>query len=455
MKIKIKLKRPKAAESSLFTEFTKNGVTMKFYTGETIKTKNWSEKKEEVLSGEENHILINQYLDKWRNELGRIITDMQIKQERLSQDVVKDRLDRFFNKNKIEQTAESSVNDFITFIDSYIAPRKANKKVVQKLEQTKKLVMLAFKLISQKRLQKWEELSVKQKSLTILKADTKLPFTEINLKFLEKFRNFLYSYEYTVKINGELVTRNYKINYIDKLVKGLKQIINAAIEEGLVQQFRWTSIKAEDRQVDSVYTDFEEIQLLHDVQLTSPTDILVRDKYVLNCFLGLRYSDLNKLEPHLFKTKTIGGTEFVIYSGRAQKTDHKVEFALHSSAKEILEKYNYNMPKLASTEFNLRIKKVARKAGLTELERIREIRGTQTIIRDLPKCDLLSSHAGRRSFCTNFYNEGVSIGAIMSISGHSTEKEFRKYIKKASVRIDVVAQQVLAIQGLAPKLRIA
>jgi len=36
----------------------------------------------------------------------------------------------------------------------------------------------------------------------------------------------------------------------------------------------------------------------------------------------------------------------------------------------------------------------------------------------------------------------------MSISGHQTEIEFRKYIKKTSVRLEIVAEQVFAIQGL-------
>jgi hypothetical protein len=36
----------------------------------------------------------------------------------------------------------------------------------------------------------------------------------------------------------------------------------------------------------------------------------------------------------------------------------------------------------------------------------------------------------------------------MSISGHQTENEFRNYIKKVSVRLDIIAEQVFAIQGL-------
>ncbi len=263
----------------------------------------------------------------------------------------------------------------------------------------------------------------------------------------------MYKTKFTINIKGAPVTQSYKINYIDKQIKTLKQIVTTAIEEGYVDRFTWKGIKSEKKDVDSVYTDFNEIQILFDEPFTKKTEILVRDKYILNCFLGMRYSDLNKLEPHFFTKKNIGNKEFVVYAGRAKKTDHKIEFAVHPIAQQILEKYNYNLPKLSAKEFNDVLKVVAHRAGLRGLERIREIRGTETIIRDIPKYELMSSHAGRRSFCTNFYNEGVSIAAIMSISGHLTENEFRKYIKKTSVRLEIVAEQVFAIQGLKTNLK--
>ena len=182
--------------------------------------------------------------------------------------------------------------------------------------------------------------------------------------------------------------------------------------------------------------------------MDDPLETIVRDKYVVNCFLGLRYSDFNNLEAHFFKKKTIGGKEFIVYSGRAKKTDQLVEFAVHPTAVSILERYNYQLPKMIDTKFNSLLKEVCVKAGLSSIERIREIRGTETIVKNLPKYELITSHAGRRSFCTNFYNEGISIQAIMSISGHCDEKEFRKYVKKRGVRIDIVAEQVFAIKGL-------
>jgi site-specific recombinase XerD len=356
-------------------------------------------------------------------------------------------LDKAFKKDYIEKK-EDAINDFTSFMDFYLDKKKDKKRNLQRLNQVKKLVLVAFNLVSKKHLAEWQKLSSSQKSRTNLKADKKLCFEEINLKFIESFREYMYTAKFTVGSKANKVEKNYKINYIDKQIKTLKQIVTTSIESGFVLPFTWNGIKSEKKDVDTVYTDFNEIQMLYDEQLTKKTEILVRDKYVLNCFLGMRYSDLNKLEPHFFTKKNIAGKEFIVYNGRAKKTDHKIEFAIHPIAQQILEKYDFNLPKLSAKEFNDVLKIVAHKAGLRGLERIREIRGHETIIRDVPKYELMSSHAGRRSFCTNFYNEGVSIAAIMSISGHQTEVEFRKYIKKTSVRLEIVAEQVFAIQGL-------
>jgi integrase len=46
-----------------------------------------------------------------------------------------------------------------------------------------------------------------------------------------------------------------------------------------------------------------------------------------------------------------------------------------------------------------------------------------------PKSNLIQTHTARRTFATNAYIQGIPINFIMSITGHKTEKEFRKYIK--------------------------
>ena len=42
---------------------------------------------------------------------------------------------------------------------------------------------------------------------------------------------------------------------------------------------------------------------------------------------------------------------------------------------------------------------------------------------------MVSTHTARRSFCTNAYLSGMDSLDIMAISGHTSEKNFLKYIK--------------------------
>lgn len=449
MTLKIRLKRPNEKTSVLMTEFSRHGNSFKFYTGKTIQSKNWSESKQEVLSKEENYGLINSYLDQWKAELKRIIAEMETNREMLNKDVIQLRLNNYFKRGHAKADSETGITDFISFIEHYCAKVGGAQIDTYRLPQTKVHVILAFNLLTQKRLAEFNSSVSKDYISKNLKADYKLPFEEVNLKFIEKFREYFTKATYSRKVKGKMVIKHYANNYVCKQLKAIKQLIIQAIEAKYVEPFTWNTIKNESNEVDSVYTDLTEIQQLYDVHLDDELEQKVRDKYVLNCFLGMRYSDLNMLESHCFFKRTISGKEYLVYTGRMKKTDHRVEFALHNIAQAILEKYDYQLPKIHVQIFNTVLRNIAFKAGFTSLERIRGVKaGGKVIITDIPKYELMSSHAGRRSFCTNFYNEGVAIAAIMSISGHQTEKEFRKYIKKASVRLEIVAEQISAIKGI-------
>ena len=77
------------------------------------------------------------------------------------------------------------------------------------------------------------------------------------------------------------------------------------------------------------------------------------------------------------------------------------------------------------------IKKVCEKAGITNMvygsrrnpETNRLEKGT------MEKWKMVSSHTCRRSFATNNYLMGIDTLTIMQITGHTTEKNFLKYIK--------------------------
>lgn len=48
---------------------------------------------------------------------------------------------------------------------------------------------------------------------------------------------------------------------------------------------------------------------------------------------------------------------------------------------------------------------------------------------ELQKWELVSSHTCRRTFCTLKFLSGMPPMAIMKFSGHSSEKNFLKYLK--------------------------
>ena len=69
---------------------------------------------------------------------------------------------------------------------------------------------------------------------------------------------------------------------------------------------------------------------------------------------------------------------------------------------------------------------------MAELDGMEEVERTEGGLRKSrfkPKYELLQTHTARRSFCTNAYIQGLDTLDIMAISGHKTEKSFRRYLK--------------------------
>ena len=143
---------------------------------------------------------------------------------------------------------------------------------------------------------------------------------------------------------------------------------------------------------------------------------------MLLAWTGCRFSDLEKIG----KTDIKDG--FITF--RQQKTNAKVTIPLHPVVLEILEKYEFDLHEpISNQRFNAYVKEVAKKAEINTPETITRTVGGSLKSEVYLKHDLISSHTGRRSFCTNMYKRGLPTLMIMSISGHKTEKSFLKYIK--------------------------
>jgi integrase len=95
----------------------------------------------------------------------------------------------------------------------------------------------------------------------------------------------------------------------------------------------------------------------------------------------------------------------------------------------ILEKYNYELPKISLTKFNFYIKKAAEAAGIKAPTTQSRWVGPKEVKLTKPKYQWIGSHCARRtavSILLNVYN--VPVTHVLQITGHSDLKTLQKYI---------------------------
>ena len=245
--------------------------------------------------------------------------------------------------------------------------------------------------------------------------------SKVDTDFYNRFVTYLYS-------------QGQKMNTVGKHVKNIKAAINALPMKDRVNcEFteRRKCVKLSEK-VDNIYLDETELQSLADLDLTAiPYLDRVRDQFLVLAWTGQRFSDLdqlvkdNILEDGLCK-------RFII---KQTKTSETVEIPILPQVQAILDKYNYNMPRVIDNQvFNRFIKEVARMAGINSKVKISHTEqkkdGTAgEVTRTYEKWEKVASHTGRRSFVTNLFMRGIDVLEIMRISGHRDISVFKDYIK--------------------------
>lgn len=266
-----------------------------------------------------------------------------------------------------------------------------------------------------------------------IKRKKDFEFHQINQKFYADFVDYLQSEiperdsEGNITVDNEgnpkLLKESFTANSVGKHIRVLKLILNEATREGINTSTAYNNFHVLTEETDTVYLNEIELQKIKETNFSqTPYLDRVRDWFLLLAWTGCRFSDLEKVS----KTDIKDG--YITF--RQQKTNTKVTIPLHPVVLEILTKYDFNLPEpISNQRFNEYIKEVVKLSGIDSTETITRTVGGILQNESKPKYQLVSSHTGRRSFCTNMYKRGLSTLMIMSISGHKTEKSFLKYIK--------------------------
>ena len=187
--------------------------------------------------------------------------------------------------------------------------------------------------------------------------------------------------------------------------------------------FKRKEFKVYKENVETVYLTEKELDNLYNLELNEG-ESCVRDSFIVSSYTGLRYSDIARLQQkHLdFDNKLLTIV--------TQKTNTLVVIPMHPKVEAIFRKYGNQPPAVQSNQSTNRIlKKLCRKAGITNFVSVVETSGGIKHEITHEKCDMVTSHTARRSFATNAYRAGIPSLSIMQITGHSTETSFMKYIR--------------------------
>lgn len=277
----------------------------------------------------------------------------------------------------------------------------------------------------------------------IQRPETKRELTKGSIKnyrltrtFLKRFNDEVYSIDFdTISLewyndfidwcNGQQLSTNY----IGKHIKTLKTFMTKAIDDEVTDnlKFKHKKFKVLREESDNVYLNESELEKIWNLDLESlPRHKNARDLFLVGAYSGLRVSDYNKLTGDNFKT--VNGVK--ILKVKAQKTKKDVAIPLKPIVEIILENYEgHPPPSMPDQTINKYIKEVAEFAGIDQTINITQTKGGKEITLRKCKFELIKTHTARRSFCTNAYLSGMPTLDIMSISGHTSEKNFLTYIK--------------------------
>lgn len=154
---------------------------------------------------------------------------------------------------------------------------------------------------------------------------------------------------------------------------------------------------------------------------------VVRDVFLFSCYTGLRYSDVEKLT-----WDDIHGRYIEIVT---KKTNDRLIIDFNKKSMAILGKYSELhlpnksvMPVISNQHMNEHLKEICKMVGIDDPVKLTYFEGQKRTDVVKPKYELMSTHAGRRTFICTALAKGIPPSVVMKWTGHSDYKAMKPYI---------------------------
>lgn len=331
----------------------KKYLPLKYYTNETILPERWDTKVgAPIAPTARNHRMNAGEYRELKAALDNIEVTAKDVLRRLENDGIQPtnelltkELDKIFKGYK-EIEPDRDVKDLLCFVKSFIEKTDKKPNTVKGYKQTAREIE-GYIALTGKRLQ----------------------FENVDLDFYLSFVEYL-------------TNKGYSPNTVGARIKDLKMFMNEAYERNLHtnMDFKKKRFSKPKEETYSVYLNSDELKKIYKCDLSDePRLDRVRDLFLIGCCTGLRFSDLS-----LLSSDNIDNVESVI-TIKTVKTGRTVVIPLHAIVRQILQKYDNELPRVPSNQkFNDYIKEIAKKAEINEPILLQRTKGTLTYAETKP-----------------------------------------------------------------------
>lgn len=264
----------------------------------------------------------------------------------------------------------------------------------------------------------------------LMAYDAGLKLADMNLEFYTAFKKYL-RLELAIGVNS-----------VSKYIKIIKAFLSWAIAQGhsALPLPELKKFKAEEADRDICFHESHELQMLMDTDLSKHPHLeSTCDDYLLQCFTGLRHSDIG------VRWSDSGGFLRLLTT----KTGEEVVIPIRAEVRWILDKYQGRpFPKMENAPYNRQIKDLGLLAGITQEVIMVKGRRKHKPGEALPKYKLMTSHMGRATFICNMIEANVHYKKIMAMTGIKKIETLEHYAAVVDKSLTLDMQEVERRQGL-------
>lgn len=226
-------------------------------------------------------------------------------------------------------------------------------------------------------------------------------FSDVTLTKIHFFDDWLKKHQ------GIRTGRPLTDNSIKAYHSRMRAFISEAVSFGLIESNPYSRFKTGRCQTaPRMYLTMEEIDMLRSWEPPTESRRMARDLFLVQCYTGLSYSDL--MATDFTVTEEHEGTIILPRTTRV-KTGTQFYIMLLPPVVDILERYNYTLPKYSLVAYSYQLKLMEKETNIGKH---------------------ITSHVGRHTFATTIaLGSGIPIEVVSKMLGHTNIQTTQIYAK--------------------------